>query len=192
MLLEQKTSKKAPFLNPDPLMHWSGPESVAWVKINEECSWALFNSGSTINALTPEFVKAHSLDVGPLGDLVDGTLKINGFGGLFSWPLGYVIIRVQVEGVKGYNEDQVTLVITDSTTFGSRVPVTLGMLTINQIVNVIKESKIDELSVSLNWSKISHMLAGCQAELSFKNDAAASPIPDPTDLNEAVKTTKWE
>ena len=34
------------------------------------------------------------------------------------------------------------------------------------------------------------MLAGCQAELSFKNDPAASPIPDPTDLNEAVKTTK--
>ena len=84
MLPEHKTSKKAPFLNPDPLMHWSGPESVTWVKINEECSWALFNSGSTINALTPEFVKAHYLDVGPLSDLVDGTLKINGFGGLFS------------------------------------------------------------------------------------------------------------
>ena len=81
--------------------------------------------------MTPEFIKAHSLDVGLLSDLVDGTLKINGFGGLFSWPLGYVIIRVQVEGVKGYNEDQVALVIPDSTTFGSRVLVTVRMPTIN-------------------------------------------------------------
>ena len=62
---------------------------------------ALLDSGSTIKAVTLEFVKAHSLDVGPLSDLVDGTLKINEFGGLFSQPLGYVIIRVQVEGVKG-------------------------------------------------------------------------------------------
>ena len=69
--------------------------------------------------MTPEFVKARSWDVGPLSNLVDGILKINGFGGLFSEPLGYVIIRVQVEGVKGYNEDQVALVVPDQTTFGS-------------------------------------------------------------------------
>ena len=100
--------------------------------------------------MTLEFVKAHSLDVGPLSDLVDTILKIIGFGGLFSQPLGYVIIRVKVEGVKGYDEDQVL----DQTTFGSRVPVTLGTPTINQIENVIKESEIDELSVLLNGLRI--------------------------------------
>ena len=67
----------------------------------------------------------------PLSDLVDDTLNINGFGELFSQPLGYVIIRVKVEEVKGYNEDQVALVIPDQTAFGSRVPVTLGTPTIN-------------------------------------------------------------
>ena len=145
-------------------------------------------SGSTIKQWLQEFIKAHSLDVGPLSNLVDGTLKINGFGVLFSWPLGYVIIRVQVEGVKGYNEDQVALVVPDLTTFGSRVLVTLGTPTINQIMNVIKKSEIDELSVSLNGSRISHLLAGCQVELSVKNDTTTSPIPDPTDLNKVVKT----
>ena len=35
-------------------------------------------------------------------------------------PLGYVITRVQVEGVWGYDEDQVALVISDSTGFGSQ------------------------------------------------------------------------
>ena len=187
-----KTSRKAPFLNPDPLMNWSGPENIAWVKINDEGSWALLDSGSTINAVTPEFIKAHSLDVGPYSNLLDGTLKINGFGGLFSWPLGYVIIRVQVEGLKGHNKDQVALVILDQTTFGSRVLVTIGTPTINWVMNVIKESEIDELSVSLNGLRISHLLAGCQGELSLKNNKTTSPIPDPTDFNEAVKAMKWE
>ena len=83
-------------------------------------------------------------------------------------PLGYVIIRVQVEGVRGYDEDQVALVKSDSTTFGSWVLVILGTPTINRIINVIKESEIDELSVSLNGSRIAQLLACHQAELSDK------------------------
>ena len=57
-----KTSQKAPFLNPDLLTCWSGPENIAQVKINDEGSWALLDSGSTINVVTLECVKANSLD----------------------------------------------------------------------------------------------------------------------------------
>ena len=57
---------------------------------------------------------------------------------------------------------------------------------------MIKESKIDELSVSLNGSRISHLLVGCWVELSLKNDTTASQTPGLTDLNEAVKTMKQE
>ena len=83
------TSLIAPFLNPDPLTHWNGPENIAQVRIDGESSWALLNSGSTINTVTPEFIKAHSLDVGPLSALADGTLAINGFGGVFFQPRLY-------------------------------------------------------------------------------------------------------
>ena len=62
--------------------------------------------------------------------------------------------------MKGYNKDHIDLVIPDLTAFESRVPVTLGTPTINQIVNVIKESDIDELPVSLNGLRISCLLAG--------------------------------
>ena len=41
--------------------------------------------------------------------------------------------------------------------FGSQVPVIWDILTINQIINVIKESEIDELSISLNGSRISYL-----------------------------------
>ena len=104
-------------------MHWSGPENIAWVKIDGEGSRALLESGSTIKAMTLEFVKASFLGhVGPLSNLVGSNVKINGSGGLFLQALGYVIIRVQAEGVKGYNEDQVVLVIPDSTDFWNESP----------------------------------------------------------------------
>ena len=102
------------------------------------------------------------------------------------------MIRVQVEGIWGYNEDQVALVIPDSTIFRSQVLVTLGTPTINWIINVIKESKIDQLSAPLNGTRISQYLACHEAEISIQSKVAANQTVDPTSLNEAVKTTKKE
>ena len=160
--------------------------------LHREISWALVDNGSTINVVTAEFVKACSLDIGPLSDLVNSNFSVNHLGRLFSQPLGYIIKRAQVKGVQGYNEDQVALAISDPTDFGCRVPVTLDKPTINPIINVIKESKMDELSVSLNGSRMSHLLASHQAELSVESTEAANQTMDLTDLNEAVKTMRKE
>ena len=149
-----KTSHKVPFLNSIPLNWWSGLENIAWIWINSNNSWALLESDSTINVVTQEFVELHSLDVGPLSNLSNGTLGINAIGGVFSWPLGCVIIRVQVEGIQGYYKDQVALIVPDSTGFGPWIPVILCTPTMNQIINMIKESKIYELTVFLNESRI--------------------------------------
>ena len=176
-----KTLQKTPSLNPGPLTHWNGPKNIAWVRINDEGSWDLLDNGSTINAVTPEFIEAHPLDVSLLSDLVSGTVGINGFGGLLSQPLGYIIISVQVEGVQGYDKDQVALVIPNSTNFGSWVLVTLGTPTINWIINVIKESAIDELAASLNGSRIFHLLASHWAELSIRSEMAMNQTMDLTD-----------
>ena len=145
-----------------------------------------------VGAVTPEFVEAHSLDVSPLSNLFNSTLSVNGFGGLFSWPLGYVIIRVRVEGVWGYNEEQVALFIPDLTDFGFQVLVILSTLTINWIINMIKKSKIDKLSISLNGLRISHLLACHLAEFSIKSNIAANQTMDLMNLNEVVKTTEKE
>ena len=125
-------------------------------------------------------------------NLVHSIMGINGFGGLFSWPLGYVIVRVQVEEVRGYDKDQVALVVPDSTAFRSWVPVTVGTLTINWIINMIKESEIDELSASFNWLRVSDLLACHQAELSVRSEMAVNQIMCTTDLNKAVKMISKE
>ena len=191
-LLEPKNVQESSLLDPDLLTHRSGPENIAQVKIDGESSCALLDSGSTINSVTPESVWVCSLDIGPLSDLSVCTLGKNGFRGVYTRQLGYVIIRVQVEGARGYDEDQVALVEPDSTTFGSQVPVILGIPTINRIINVIKESEIDELSASMNGLRIAQLLTCYQAELLVKSDASAPPAGDPTNLDEAVKTTKRE
>ena len=72
-------SPKVPFLNPNLLTWWSGPENKAKVRINGESSWTLLDSGSNINVVTPESTEAHSLDISPLSDLSNGTMGLNGF-----------------------------------------------------------------------------------------------------------------
>ena len=84
------------------------------------------------------------------------------------------------------------LVIPDSTIFGPQVPVTVGTLTINQIINMSKESEINELLASLNGLSIAWLLACHQAELSIQSKATTNQTVDLTNLNEAVKMTKKE
>ena len=187
--LSVKTLQKAPFPNPAILMHWSGPENIAQVRMMTAVglSWTLVLPSmqwlqSMLRLVTWKSVCWATWLVAGWG--------VNNFGGLFSQLWGYIIVKVQLKGVWGYNEDQVALVIPDSTTFGSQVMVTLGMLTINWIINVIKESKIDELSASLNGSRIFCLLACCQAEPSVGRKTAANQTMDLTDLNEAVRALK--
>ena len=70
------------------------------------------------------------------------------------------------------------------------MPGILHTLTIDQIINMLKETEIGELLVSLNGSRISHLLACHQTKLSIGSETVANQTMDPTDLNEAVKTIK--
>ena len=65
-------------------------------------------------------------------------------------------------------------------------------MTINQIINVIKESKIDELSISLNGLRISHLPAYHHVESSVRSETAADCTMDLTDLSEAIRTNERE
>ena len=60
--------------------------------------------------------------------------------------MGFVILRVQVMEITGYDEDVVFLVIPDESEFSRHMLLVLGMCTLCRIVNVIKESELDRLS----------------------------------------------
>ena len=70
-----------------------------------------------------------------------------------------MVIWVLVDGVWGYDEDQIALVILDFSNFATRVPVILGTPTIGQVVNVMKEVEMDALAMPWANARAAHLLA---------------------------------
>ena len=73
--------------------------------------------------------------------------------------MGYIVIPVQVDGVQGYDKDQIALVIPDLSNFAVWVPIILGTPMISHIINVIKEKEIDTLAVPWVNTQVAYLLA---------------------------------
>ena len=80
-------------------------------------------------------------------------------GNAYTRLLGYVVIWVQVDGVQGYNEDQIALVIPDFSNFTTRVPIILGTPTIGQVINMMREAEMDALAMPWANARAAHLLA---------------------------------
>ena len=68
------------------------------------------------------------------------------------------MIQVQIDGVWGYDEDQIALVILDLSNFVARVLVIFGTHTIGQVVNVMKEVEMDALAMPWVNARVAHLL----------------------------------
>ena len=73
-------------------------------------------------------------------------------------PLGYIISQVQVDGVQGYDKDQIVLVILDLSNFAAQIPAILGTATISHIINVKEETEIDALAMPWVNARMAHLL----------------------------------
>ena len=78
---------------------------------------------------------------------------------MFTQPMGYVIIWVQVDRVQGYDEDQITLMIPDLSNFTAWIPVIMGTPTISCVMNMVKEREIDALVTPLVNTQVAYLLA---------------------------------
>ena len=88
----------------------------------------LLDTGTNVNMITPECVVALGLQMGPLMDLHEGGITIDQPFNYEGKLIGYVIMSVQIEGISGYNEDQVALVARSSAEFAHHVPIILELL----------------------------------------------------------------
>ena len=68
---------------------------------------ALLDNGAQINTIMPKYVSDHSLQMGLITDLLGAKVTYVRLGNAYTRPLGYVIIWVQVDGVQGYDKDQI-------------------------------------------------------------------------------------
>ena len=120
---------------------------------------ALLDNRVQVNTIMVRYVNKHSLQVGPITDLMGSKVACVGLGNAYTRPLGYVVIQVQVDGVRGYDEDQIALVIPDFSNFATRVPIILGAPTIGRVVNVMKEVGMDALAMLWANARVAHLLA---------------------------------
>ena len=80
---------------------------------------ALLDNGAQINTITPKYTSDHLLQIGPITNLLGVKVTCIGLGNTYTGPLGYIIIRVQVDRVQGYNKDLIALVILDLSNFAA-------------------------------------------------------------------------
>ena len=144
-----------------PISHWIRPEILVDLTIEGRNVNALADSSSQVNTIMPAFMQQYGFPVLPLEDLVDHPLNLVGLGGTCPSPLGFVILRVQVWGITGYDEDGVFLMVPHESEFGRRLPLVIGTCMIGQIINVIRESKINHLSMPWATARMVQLLS-CQ------------------------------
>ena len=80
---------------------------------------ALLDNVAQINTIMPKYVSDHSLQIGLITNLLGAKVTCIGLDNAYMRPLGYVIIWVQVDGVHGYDVDQIALVILDLSNFAA-------------------------------------------------------------------------
>ena len=155
----------------------------------------LLDDGSQINSITPAFAKSLDLVVGPLEELAGDPMgrPIQGIGGVRTGAIRYVVFRVQIEGIPSYDEEQVALVVHDSSYFARKVPVILGTLTLHRVVKCMKESEMESAPPEWNNVRLGYEIHNrlYSHRANYKPD---SPFPtntneDPTDLDELVRLT---
>ena len=144
-----------------PTLHWIRPETLVELTVEGRNVNALVDSGSQVNTITPALVQQYGFPVLPLEDLMDYSLNLMGLGGKCTSLLGFVILRMQVWGIAGYDEDTVFLVVPIESKLGRRVPLVVGTCTISRMTNVIREGDIDHLFMPWSTTRVARLLS-CQ------------------------------
>ena len=152
----------------------------------------LLDNGSQLNFVTPTYAHERGMDILSLDTLtqeIGGQLPpIAVMGGGMIKPEGFVIMNVRVPCVRGYNEDQIAIVLEDPEM--KDCPVVLGTPTLFRVMEVIKESEISELAVPWANSRLSWLMRGVHAKMSRLQvkDVANKPIA-PLSVDEVVRVT---
>ena len=166
-------------------MHWLGSETLMSLRVEGLEVNALADSGSQVNTVMPSYLHQLKFPVLPLEDLMDYPLNLIGLGGMRTRPLGFVTLQVQVSEIAGYNEDVIFLVVPDESEFSRHMPLMIGTCTLGRIVNVIKESELDQLSTSWAMVQASHLLCQCGTVALESGDTSSNPADEGATMSEA-------
>ena len=109
-------------------------------------------------------------------------------GGIMVEPEGFVMMNVQVPCVKGYNEDQIAIVMEYPGLKDFQI--ILGTATIYRVMEVIKESEISEWAIPWASSRLSWLMRDVHAQMSqVVVDDVANKSVAPLSVDEVVRVS---
>ena len=184
--------KSAPYLNPDPYCRFIGPKNLGELLIDGKLTTCLLDNWVQINFVTPTYARRRGMDIMSLDHFaqeIGGQIPpIAGIGGIMVEPEGFVMMNVQVPCVKGYNEDQIAIVMEDPGLKDFQV--IQGTATIYRVMEVIKESESLELAVPWASSRLSWLMRDVHARMSqVVVDDVANKLVAPLSVDEVVRVS---
>ena len=150
----------AQYYNPDPLVRLIGDANESVLQVDNYKVTALIDSGAQISTITESFVKLLKLQTRSLRKL----LKIEGTGGGRVPYKGYLEVTLKVPEVAKFREWFLFLVIADSE-YGNRVPVQLGTLHIDMLLNSATSAELASLGKTWERGQVGRVIANRQAQL---------------------------
>ena len=109
--------KRALYLNPDAFCRFIGPKNLGKALVDDELVSCLLDNGAQFKFITPVYAQERGMDIMSLDYLAEeigGAIPlIRGLGSISVEPIGFVMMNVKVPGVKGYDEDQIAIVMDD-------------------------------------------------------------------------------
>ena len=184
--------KGVPYLNPDPYCHFIGPKNWGKALIDEEMMTCLLDNESQLNFITPAYTHERGMDIMSLDSLAQemgGKIPpIWGIGGIMVDPEGFVMMNVKIPCVKGYNEDQIAIIMDD---LGMKdCPVILGMPMIFRVMEVIKESEISKFAIPWASWRVSWLMQGVHVQMSqLAVDDVANKSVAPLSVDKVVQVS---
>ena len=148
------------YYNPDPLYHLIGRTNETPLEVDGHKITGLIDSGANISSISKSFAEKLGLPFRQLESL----LEIEGSGGIDMPYLGYTEVNLKVPGVKAFNED-ILVVIQNDSTYSARVPVALGTLHIDMVIDQATPEELANLGKEWQSGTVGFKVKARQAAL---------------------------
>ena len=118
-----------------------------------------------VSQITVSLAKTLKLDIKQLQTLI----PMEGAGGINVPYLGYVEANLDIPEVEAFNEDCLFLVVSDHT-YGRRVPITVGTLHIDLIIEKATKEELGKISIAWGRGQLFRQIQARQVQLTNQDE----------------------
>ena len=103
--------------NEDTLSQWLGLENLGSAFLDGVQTWVLVDNCARVISIMTAYIHKHNLEVCPISNLdhslnpFQDRIPLVGLDSNQTEPIGFILVRMQIEGMPHYDKQQVTFVL---------------------------------------------------------------------------------